>query len=295
MKNYAIITDSTCDLTLEVREKYNIDYVKMGYTIDDVTYPASLDWESHSAHEFYELMRSGKYVRTVQIGREDTLAVFEKHLLMGEDIIYISCSSALSGSYNFGCLIANELHEKYPESTITCVDSLISSLGQGFLAIRAAEMRNDGKTYDETVAWLLDNRLKVNQYGTVESLEYLRRVGRVKASSAFFGNLFGVKPIILSDIKGQNFAFKKVKGAANARKEIASLIAESSCDSESSCLYISHADALASAEAIRDEILALRPFKEVMINDIAPIVGASVGPGTVIAFCFGNEVTVEGN
>jgi len=295
MKNYAIVADSTCDLTLEIREKYDIDYIKMGYVIDDVTYPASLDWESHSAHDFYELMRGGKYVRTVQIAREDTIAVFKKHLDLGEDIIYISCSSALSGSYNFGSLIARELREEYPQSNIVCVDSLISSLGQGFLAIKAAEMRSEGRTLDETVAWLLDNRLKVNQYGTVESLEYLRRVGRVKASSAFFGNLFGVKPIILSDVKGQNFAFKKVKGAANARGEIASLIAESAENIESSCLYISHADDLPAAEALRDKILAIAPFKEVIINHIAPIVGASVGPGTVIAFCFGATVTVEGN
>jgi len=295
MKNYAIVADSTCDLTLEIREKYDIDYIKMGYVIDDVTYPASLDWESHSAHDFYELMRGGKYVRTVQIAREDTIAVFKKHLDLGEDIIYISCSSALSGSYNFGSLIARELREEYPQSNIVCVDSLISSLGQGFLAIKAAEMRSEGRTLDETVAWLLDNRLKVNQYGTVESLEYLRRVGRVKASSAFFGNLFGVKPIILSDVKGQNFAFKKVKGAANARGEIASLIAESAENIESSCLYIPHADDLPAAEALRDKILAIAPFKEVIINHIAPIVGASVGPGTVIAFCFGATVTVEGN
>ena len=83
MKNYAIVADSTCDLTLEIREKYDIDYIKMGYVIDDVTYPASLDWESHSAHDFYELMRGGKYVRTVQIAREDTIAVFKKHLDLG--------------------------------------------------------------------------------------------------------------------------------------------------------------------------------------------------------------------
>lgn len=295
MKNYAIVADSTCDLPLESREKYGIDYIKMGYVIDDTTYPASLDWETHSAKEFYDLMRGGKYVRTVQIVREETLAVFKKYLSEGMDVIYISCSSALSGSYNFGSLIARELKGEYPENTVHCVDALVSSLGQGFLAIKAAQLKSEGKSAEEVVAWLLDNRLKVNQYGTVESLEYLRRVGRVKASSAFFGNLFGVKPIILSDIKGQNFAFKKVKGAANAKREIAALIKEASVDAENSTLFISHADAIDSAEAFRDEILAICPFKEVFINHIGPIVGASVGPGTVIAFCFGKEVTIEGN
>ena len=268
MYNYVIIADSTCDLSKEIREKYNLDYIKMGYVIDDVTYPASLDWESHSAHEFYELMRNGKYVRTTQIPREDTLEVFKKHLDAGEDIIYISCSSGLSGSFNFGNLIAKELKEEYPERTIHCVDSLCSSLGQGMITIKACQLKEEGKSADEVVEWLLANRLKTNQFGTVESLEYLRRVGRVTASSAFFGNLFGVKPIILSDIKGQNYAFKKVKGMKNARAEIANLICEAAEDSENETLYISHADNLEGAEALRDEVLAKRKFKDVCINCI---------------------------
>ncbi len=295
MNKYSIVADSTCDLSKEIREKYSIDYIKMGYVIDDVTYPASLDWESHSAHEFYDLMRSGKYVRTVQITREETVSTFKKHLDAGEDIVYISCSSALSGSFNFGNLVARELKEEYPEREIYCVDSLCSSLGQGMLTVKACEMKEAGSSAAEVVQWIHDNRLKANQFGTVESLEYLRRVGRVKASSAFFGNLFGVKPIILSDIKGQNYAFKKVKGAQAARKEIARLICEAAENTESETLYISHADNIEAATALRDEILAIRPFKDVCIGHIGPIVGASVGPGTIIPFCFGKEVTVEGN
>lgn len=295
MNKFVIIGDSTCDLSFEVREKYALDYIKMGYVIDEVTYPASLDWESHSVHDFYDLMRKGKYVRTVQITREETLATFKKHLELGEDIIYISCSSALSGSYNFGALIAKELKAEYPEREIYCVDSLCSTLGQGMLIIKACQLKEAGKSAEEIVQWLLDNRLRANQYATVESLEYLRRVGRVTASSAFFGNLFGVKPIILSDIKGRNYAFKKVKGALNARNEIARLICEAAEDSENETLYISHADNLEGAEALRDAILAIRPFKDVCIGYIGPIVGASVGPGTIISFCFGKVVTIEGN
>ncbi len=295
MNNYAIIADSTCDLPAEIREKYNIDYIKMGYVIDDVTYPASLDWESHSAHEFYDLMRNGKYVRTVQITREDTVNVFKKHLEAGEDIVYISCSSALSGSISFANLVAKELKEAYPERTVHCVDSLCSSLGQGMITLKACELKSQGKSAPEVVDWLLENRLKINQFGTVESLEYLRRVGRVTASSAFFGNLFGVKPIILSDIKGQNYAFKKVKGIKAAKAEIASLICEAAENSENEILYISHADNLKGAEDMRDAILEKKKFKDVCISCIGPIVGASVGPGTIIPFCFGKEVTVEGN
>ena len=110
----------------------------------------------------------------------------------------------------------------------------------------------------------------------------------------FFGNLFGVKPIIISDIKGQNYAYKKAKGVANARIAIAEHIRDAA-DGTYEELLISHADCLEDALLLKEEILKLAPFKKVTINTIGPIVGASVGPGTVIAFCMGTEVTIEGN
>lgn len=295
MNRIAVLTDSTSDLPRELREAHKIDYVPMNYVVDEREYPASLDWESLPPKEFYDLMRGGKRVRTTQVPREVLEKHFEEYLAQGTDVVYVACSSALSGSVNLARVVASELEGKYPEAHIYCVDSLISSLGQGDLVLRAAKLRDEGKSAEEIAKYIEEVRLTVNQYGTVASLDYLRRAGRVKASSAFFGNLFGVKPIILSDRIGQNFAFKKVKGAFAARKEIARLVAEEAIDPQEQTLYISHADDLAAAEQLRDEILALAQFKEVCISYIAPIVGASVGPGTVIAFFVGPEVTVEGN
>jgi DegV family protein with EDD domain len=189
---------------------------------------------------------------------------------------------------------AQKLLEKYPEAEIYCVDSLISSLGQGSLAIMASNLRAEGKSAKETAQHIEDVRLNVNQAGTAETLEYMRKAGRVTASKAFFGNLFGVKPIIISDIKGQNFAYKKAKGMSNALKAIAEDIKDAA-DGNYDALYITHADCIELAEALRDAILAVAPFKNVQIGIIGPIVGATVGPGTIIAFCYGKTVTIEGN
>ncbi|MBQ3229526.1 MAG: DegV family protein [Clostridia bacterium] len=294
MNSFAIISDSTCDLGKDLRDKYEIDYVPMNYVVDGKEYPAMLDWVSHSAKDFYDIMRNGTRITTTQVPREAYEERFTALLEEGKDILYISCSSALSGSINIATVVANELSEKYPERTICCVDSLISSLGQGYLAIRASELRAEGKSITEIADYIVANRLKVHQFGCPDDLNYLKRAGRVKASSAFVGNLFGVKPIIISDVKGQNYAMKKVKGAANARREVASLVKESVIDPENQVLFISHADNIKDAELLRDEIMALCPFKEVYFNYIAPIVGASVGPGTTIAYCVGKEVTIEG-
>ncbi len=294
MSEFVIFGDSTCDLSKAIREQYGIEYVAMNYVVDDQEYVASLDWQSHPVHDFYNLMRDGKRVFTTQVPKQNYIDAFTAALDAGKDIVYISCSSALSGSIGTAQVVAQELAETYPEASIHCIDSLISSLGQGHLLITAAQCRAEGKSAAETAEYIKSIRLQVNQCGTVDSMEYLRRAGRIKASKAFFGNLFGIKPLIISDIKGQNYAYKKVKGAANARAAIAQHAVDAA-DGVYETLYISHADDEEAAIALKDEILALAPFKNVVFGYIGPIVGASVGPGTIIAYTFGKEVTIEGN
>ncbi len=293
MNDFIILTDSTSDLTLELRQQYNVDYVPMQYVVDGSEYKASLDWETHDPKTYYDIMRNGTRIFTTQINKELCYEAFENAIKEGKEVLYISCSSALSASYNVGCVVAQELKEIYPDAKIYCVDSLISSLGQGFLVMEASRKRAEGLSAADTAAYIESIRLKVNQCGTVGSLEYLRRAGRIKASKAFFGNLFGVKPLIISDIKGQNYAYKKAKGTANARAAIAEHIHEAA-NGVYEELFLTHADCEEDILLLKEEILKTSPFKKVTMNNIGPIVGASVGPGTVIAFCYGKEVTIEG-
>ncbi len=295
MNNYVIFSDSTCDLDKSLREKYQIEYTTMNYVMEGKEYPASLDWETHSAKEFYDFMRDGILIRTTQVPAENYRRDFTKFLEEGKDIVYISCSSALSGSVKTAEVVAKELMGKFEGRKIYCVDSLISTLGQGSMVIKAATLRDEGKSAEEVVEYLKANRLKYNQFATVGSLTYLKRAGRVTASSAFFGNLFSVKPILISDAIGQNFAVKKVKGAQNAKRELVAMVKEAVENPEEQTLYISHADVLEEAESIRDMIMSEIPFKDSYINYITCIVGASVGPGTIGIYCVGKEVTVEGN
>ena len=294
MSDFIILTDSTSDLPCEIRREYDIEYVKMNYTIEGVEYPASLDWESHTAREYYDLMRGGVRVFTTQVHRDAYYEAFKSAITAGKDVVYISCSSALSASINVARLVSQELLEEYPDAKIFCIDSLISSLGQGYLVMEASRKRQAGMDAEETAAYIESIKLCINQCGTVASLEYLRRSGRVKASKAFFGNLFGVKPLIISDRKGQNYAHKKAKGVVNARIGIAEHMVEAA-DGTYDELLLTHADCLEDVELLKEEILKVAPFKKVTISTIGPIVGASVGPGTVIAFCRGKEVLIEGN
>lgn len=294
MKSYVILTDSTCDLPLALRQQYEVDYVAMNYVIDGTEYVASLDWETHSVKQYYDLMRSGIRVFTTQVPKNVYEAAFRSAIADGRDVLYISCSSALSASINAARMVAKELTDEFPQAQILCIDSLISSLGQGYLVMEASRKRAEGLSLADTAAYIESIKLCVNQMGTVASLEYLRRAGRVKASKAFFGNLFGVKPLIISDRKGQNYAYKKAKGIVNARTAIAQHIVQAANGNYEE-LFLSHADCPEDIQLLKEEILKLAPFKNVTVSTIGPIVGASVGPGTVIAFCRGTEVMIEGN
>lgn len=287
--SFAVITDSTSDLSNELREKYSIDYCQMEFSLGEKNFRASLDWEDISPKEFYDSMRSGKRYKTVQVTVKTFDEKFREHLSKGEDILYIACSSGLSGSVKTAQVISQELRSDFPDRKIVCIDSLISGLGQGSMAIKAAQMRDEGKSLEETAAWIEDNKLFFNQYGTVENLDYLKAAGRVTASSAFFGNLFSVKPILISDLEGHNLAVKKVKGRKSSLYELAAMTAQYITDPLSQTIYIGHADDEEAANVVAEKIKEIIPGASTSLYVIGPIVGASVGPGTIIVFYTGRH------
>ena len=129
---------------------------------------------------------------------------------------------------------------------------------------------------------------------TVHSLDALKRAGRVKATAAFFGNLFGVKPIIISDADGNNVPVKKVKGRENSLAELVELTKEAIIAPEEQTIYVAHADCEDEAKKLCEDIKKAIPCKGVHLCYIGPIIGASIGPGAVAIFSKGKEVGREG-
>lgn len=294
MKDYIILTDSTSDLCLKLRQENNIDYVPMNITYNQKELIASLDWEEYSAKELYDLMRNGEVIKTNQVPYHLFLKKFLYCANNNFDVLYISCSSALSGSVNVANTVKEEILEKYHDIKINIVDSLISCLGQGALVLHACQLKKSGKTIDEVTKYLEENKLKMHQVATVESLDYLKRAGRVKATKAFFGNLFGVKPIIISDAIGQNYAFKKIKGRRASLLYLVEYVKENIVDSKNQVIYIGHSDCIEDALFVKEHIEREIECKEVYVDYIGPIVGATVGPGTIGVYFMGNEVTLIG-
>lgn len=291
MNKVKIITDSCSDLSGELLTKYDIDYAKMTTVCDGVQQEASLLWEYYSPKELYDKIRNGIRVTTTQVPPEEFTRIFDLYI-NDYDIVYIGCSTKQSGSVNTAAVIAKQYKEEYPDSSIYCIDSLNASIGEGMLAIKAAEMRDEGKSAKEIFDSVSAMRNNVREFITVHTLEYLRRCGRVKATAAFFGNLMGVKPILISDANGAQTPVKKVKGRKNSFAEIVDLMKENITDSENQTIYLVHADCdPAEIEALKNETLSKIKCKDVLPLYIGPIIGASVGPDAIGLFAFGTEVT----
>lgn len=282
MARFDVITDSTADLPLALRQQYDIDYFPMQFSTSEKEYIASLDWEQIGSHDFYESMRNGVKYKTVQVPVTTFTERLKKSLSAGKDVIYIACSSALSGSVKTAYIVRDELKSEFPDRKVICIDSLISGMSQGMLAIECAKLRDQDKTVDECEEYIEDKKFFYNQCSTTETLSYLKEAGRVTASSAFFGNLFAVKPIIISDTKGQNLAYKKVKGRKSSFTEIAEHVSKYIVSPEKQTIWIGHADCPEDADELETVIKSKLPEATIEKYVIGPIVGVSVGPGTLI-------------
>lgn len=294
MKKVKILTDSCADLTETQLLRYDIDYVKMMTVRDGVERPASLTWSEGEAHETYEYMRGGRRITTAQVPMQEFERAFTTYAEAGFDIVYIGCSSKQSGSVNTGALVAEDTSARFPDTKIVCIDSLNASMGEGMLAIRAADLAAAGASAEEIEADILSVRKRVNQYVTVHSLDALCRAGRISGSTAFFGNLMGVKPILISDVNGAQTAYKKARGRRGSFREIVSLLKESIVSPEEQTLYLTHADCRREeveslVQMICDEI----PCRGVEVGYIGPIIGASIGPDAIGVWCFGQEVSFK--
>ena len=290
MAKYQIFTDSSCDLPTDVRKANNIEYFYFGLVVDGVEYHADLDWKEYSPEEFFGWLSKGRSVKTTQVSMEEVLTKVRPYFEKGIDIIYMGCSSALTGSMNLFELAKQELMEEFPDRKMIGIDSLAAAMTLGMMVLDASKKQREGLSIEELEKWVYDNRFFYNQFCTVDTLSYLKAAGRIKGTAAFFGNILGVKPIFISDRKGNNLTISKVKGTKASLNAIFDCIKEAMIPGETTEVAICQGLAMERAEALKkrfEEELNLKAT----IYWIGPIVGTSCGPGVVAAFCRGKEVT----
>jgi len=291
MAKFKIVTDSASDLGKELREKYDIEYFPMGLVVDEHVTIADLDWGEYSVQEFYQLLKDHRHVKTTLITVDTVMKMCEKWLKDGFDVLYLGCSTALTASINSYNLAKEELLEKYPARRMEAVSTFAASATLGMMVIDAALQRKNGASLDEVMKWVDDNKFFYNQFCTVDTLTYLKEAGRIKAGKAFFGNLMGVKPIFISDRKGNNLVTTKAKGTKGSLETIVACIKDAYEGDKDDRIFIVHADCPDKVAYLKQRFEEELGTKNFTVCTMGPIVGTTCGPATIAAFCKGKEVT----
>ena len=288
MENYAIITDSACDLPEEYISEHNLDVVPLMCSLDGEIYGRDKQIE---IREFYSRMRSGSMPTTMAINPEEAAVAMKKHLDKGEDVLYISFSSGLSASCQNAVMAANDLRNEYPSARIIVVDSLCASMGQGLLVHKALKLRQDGSTIEETAKWLEENKLHLCHQFTVDDLGHLQRGGRVSKATAVLGTLINVKPVLHVDDNGGLVSLKNVRGRKKSIQALVDNMAEvmPGYEDQNDDIFISHGDCIEDAQYMAGLIEERFGPKNFTYSYVGAVIGAHSGPGTLALFHMGSS------
>ena len=287
--NFEIVTDSSANLPDELIEKYDLHILSLLYHIGDTEYESFISGKKTDLTEFYTKMRNKEVITTSCMSSGSCRTVFEAILKKGQDLLYIGFSSALSATYQTGCQALEELKIEYPDRKILSVDTLGASLGEGLLVTHAARLREQGNSIEFVYDWLMENRLHLCHWFTVDDLFFLMRGGRVSASSALVGTVLSIKPVMHMDNGGYLIPVSKVRGRKNSLRALLEQMVKTAIHPENQTVYISHGDCLDDANYLADKIREKFGTQDILIHLIEPVIGAHCGPGTVALFFLGTE------
>ena len=288
MADTVLLIDSCTDLPHSYVEENEIPFVSLVCNFKDHEYKDDFG-RSLSYKEFFGAVRNGEMPSTAQVNVYEFTELFKKYAAEGKAVIYLGFSSALSGSLNSAYLAKDIVLEEIQDADITIVDSKSASLGEGLLAYYANEMLKAGASKDEIVSWLETNKLKMNHWFTVDDLGHLRRGGRVSGTAAFFGTLLDIKPVLKVDDEGRLIPISKVKGRKKSIRVLFEMLQENIVSPEEQVIAISHGDCIEDVEYLKELILKEYKVKNIIINDIGPVIGAHAGPGVVALFFMGSN------
>ncbi|MDY2987414.1 MAG: DegV family protein [Peptoniphilus sp.] len=268
-----IVTDSGCDILKEKLEKLDIEMLPMYINNDEQIF---FDGEL-SIDEMFSRMRAGEVFMTSQVSNQIYQETFEKYASQGQEIIYISLSSGLSGTYDAAKLIADQVNEKYGEK-IHMFDSKLATAGLGYMVEKAAELANSGATFEQIMKLLEFYKRTIKENFSVTSLEFLMRGGRVSRSSAIIGGLLNIRPMLrVIPENGKLEVIDKVRGDKNMLKKLLENLRPEVLNQP---VFIVYGDSEEYAVKVKNAIIknfSMNP-ENIRVEQIGHIIGAHVGP-----------------
>lgn len=295
MSNFAIICDVTCDLSKELQAKYNIRALDGHYkTPDGVEHTANCEWGSEEAAiAFYnDLKKNPAGYTTAPLSPDEVKAVLEEYIAQGTtDILCLTISTGLSGTYNFFNAAKEEVLAAHPEANIKVVNSLRYSTAFGAIAIKASLLREEGKSFDEVYAWVEENKNSFHQMGWLDDLSFLAKKGRMNNFKAFMGQLIGIKPLGEINHNGLTTVIGKAKGASKAYEAMLAYMEKTIVDPNNQIIFIAQTNRKKFAEEFRTLVEERFHPAEIIMTDVHVMNGINIGPGLMAAYYFGKPTS----
>ena len=289
MSDFVILTDSSADLGADLVQQLDVRVLPLSFTIQDHVYHNYPDNREMEPHAFYEMLRAGEVATTSAVNVAQYTEALEPLLQEGRDVLVLAFSSGLSATYSSSVIAVEDLREKYPDRKLYTVDTLCASLGQGLLVYLAAQQRAQGKSIEEVRDWAEANKLKLCHQFTVDDLHFLKRGGRISATTAVVGSMLKIKPVLHVDNEGHLINIGKARGRAASLKALVDKMEQTAIDPGDQTVFISHGDCLEDAQMVAQMVRDRFGVKDVYLNYVGPVIGAHSGPGTVALFFLGRH------
>lgn len=291
MADYILMTDSDTEIPYQFAKENNIEVFLMPYTLDGKEEIFDLGLTTDYKY-FYKRLREGAAATTSTRSPQDILEFYEAILARGNDILYICFSSKLSAHYELSIMARQQALKKYPDRRIEIVDSAGIAMGAGMLVYHAAKLKSS-MSLDELKDWVEQNKDHALHFFTVDSLDYLKKTGRLSATKATLGSILDLKPVLMLSREGKVVAFDKVKGKRRVAKYLANCVQENVLDTPLSrdLLVVCHGDNEEQARMVQEEIEKITKFEHIWFMDVGPVIGCHAGPGVIGVLMMGKEKT----
>jgi DegV family protein with EDD domain len=267
----AVVTDTTAYLPSRLVEEAGIQLVSL-----------YVNWADGSEREsempnFYERLRSSNPLPTTsQPSIGDFLAVYQPLVDQGRDVVSIHISGGISGTVESARQAAEQLEERAGRGSVTVIDSESACGGLGLIALAAARTANSGGSTESVLERARETRRGLKMWFAVDTLEYLRRGGRIGAASAWLGSALKVKPILT--VEREITPVERVRTGARARRRLLDY-AEQRRDDGADAWVVQHIQAESEARQLAEEAQEIMGHEALWISEVGPVIGAHVGPG----------------
>ena len=281
--SFVVLTDTSGNLLNKEIRDYGLHVIPFSYFYDGEEHTC-LDTDSFDAEDFYGRIRRGLHVTTSQISPQQYMEFFRPYAREGQDVIYVAMSSGISGSCSSARIGAEMLREDYPERTVAVIDTRGAALGEGIIALLAAELRDRGVDTAEAVEILEGHVERMFNVFTVDDLMHLRRGGRLSNLSAIVGTVLNIKPLLKGNEEGKIVAFGKLRGRRKSVEALAAMYDKLAVEPEKQIVGVVHAACREDADYLIELLKRDRPPKQILLADYEPVTGCHVGPGALALF-----------